>query len=312
MTETFTKFPNWLYDHIDSLSSDEWKIISMIVRETSGYHRREASIEYKRMEGVVANRSRLSAMLESLAGRGFISRRKDGRNYVYSMGSGPVDMLPDVTDTPPEVLPDVTNEPADMLPDVTDICYATSHIDAEYVTSGNTLLYSKEKEDKERRKKATPIPIAILREHFARQTITYPNDKTGTFDRDWQQPLQAILDKLNGDTAAAIIVIDEALGVARGQNERGKIYTVSCPRSIAGIAANLIATRTAASSTAEDDTLWQRAIQAITRREYSDERLKAAIRAIGGSDRIAKATAKDADQLKRNLGYEYRRISAAV
>ena len=154
-------------------------------------------------------------------------------------------------------------------------------------------------------------PAMALREHFVKRTAIQPNDRTGVYDRDWQQPLGQLLALAGGDVAAAITLLDRALAVARGDNERRKTYTVSCPRSLLGIASNLAATQQTATSAADDDTIWQRALAAVRRGEFPDERLKAAIRAIGGSGRIASANGHDTDSLKRSLGYAYRNATTA-
>lgn len=158
-------------------------------------------------------------------------------------------------------------------------------------------------------------PVYALSEYFANRAgiVSGVPDGHSSMYRDyWQPVISAILQRVNGDAGRAAEIVDASIEFCWGQgtNTTGKTYPLSNPHSIRNIYNNRAAELAAASSTAEDDTLWQRAIQAITRRDYSDERLKAAIRAIGGSDRIATANGKDTDYLKRNLGNEYRRISA--
>jgi len=152
-----------------------------------------------------------------------------------------------------------------------------------------------------------PAPLDALREHFRQRTGIEPNDRTGVYDRDWRKPLEALLGMANNDPAAAALLVDRALAVARGDNERRKTYTVSCPRSLLGIASNLAATQQTAAAVADDDTIWQRALHAVGRSDYSDDRLKAAIRAIGGSGRIAGANGHDTERLKRELVLAYQR-----
>jgi len=149
-------------------------------------------------------------------------------------------------------------------------------------------------------------PVEILREHFASRTSIQPNDRTGVYEQKWVKPLEKILNLSGGDVARAADLIDAALNVAWGKNDSGKSYPVASPHSIATIATNLAAAQQTTAVTADDDSIWQRAIQAVTRRDYSDERLKAAIRAIGGTGRIATANGHDAANLKRQLGAAYR------
>lgn len=168
------------------------------------------------------------------------------------------------------------------------------------------------KKEEEARPPAPAIePTMALREHFAKRTIIQPNDRTGVYERDWAQPLGQLLALAGGDVAAAISLIDRALAVARGENDRRKTYTVSCPRSIMGIASNLSATQQTAAAVADDDTLWQRAVAAVTRSDYTDGRLKAAIYAIGGTGRIRSANGHDTESLKRSLGHAYRNAAPA-
>lgn len=148
-------------------------------------------------------------------------------------------------------------------------------------------------------------PLQTLRDHFVQRTTIQPNEHTGTYDRNWTQPLAGILEKARGDPVAAAALIDAALDVAWGKNGTGKTYPVASPRSIATIAANLAVSEKVTAAAADDETIWQKALQAITRKEYNDERLKAAIRAVG-FDRIARANGHDADQLRKQLGNEYR------
>jgi len=154
-------------------------------------------------------------------------------------------------------------------------------------------------------------PLIVLQEHFVKRTGFQPNAFTPTYERDWQQPLERLLELAHGDPAAGCDLIDRALAVARGENERRKVYTVSCPRSIAGMATNAAATRQTEVATADVDSLWQRAITAVTKKEFSDERLRAAIRAIGGTDRITRAKGSDAENLKRSLANAYRTATPA-
>lgn len=152
-------------------------------------------------------------------------------------------------------------------------------------------------------------PVMALREHFVKRTAIQPNDRTGVYDRDWRQPLEVLLRMAGGDPAAAAILVDRALAVARGDNERRKVYTVSCPRSLVSIAANIGATEQATTAAIDADSLWSQAIAAISRREFSDSRLKAAIRAVG-FDAIRSANGHNTDQLKRELARAWQTAAA--
>lgn len=158
-------------------------------------------------------------------------------------------------------------------------------------------------------------PVLALAEHFATKAgivAGVPDVHASMYQDYWKPTLSAILNRVGGDEEMARVVVDASIAFCwgKGTNTSGKTYPLSNPHSIRNIYINRASELSAHAVTADDDSIWQRAIQAITRRDYSDERLKAAIRAIGGSDRIATANGKDTDYLKRNLGNEYRRISA--
>ena len=153
---------------------------------------------------------------------------------------------------------------------------------------------------------APATPLQELADHFRRRTALTPNGNTPNYGRDWRQPLEAILALAGNDPPAACALIDRALAVAWGENEQRKVYTVSAPRSIAGIAANLAAQQRNGASAADADSLWQQALAVVTGTKTSDSRLLTAIRAIG-ADRIRMARESDAPRLKQELAHGYYR-----
>lgn len=171
----------------------------------------------------------------------------------------------------------------------------------------------KEKEEKRARKPdvapESPSPLLELQEHFIQCKAVYPNDRNGTYERDWRQPLMAVLEKTAGDVERATALIDAALEVAAGHNEQGKTYTVSSPRSLAGIIANLPATPQEPGLT--PDSIWQKAIAAITsgRPPTHDPPLFNAIRDVGWT--VLQAADKYTEKrLKQQLFTAYRSAPA--
>ena len=241
--------------------------------------------------------------LDGLAKDGWITRkrRKNAVNtyqIIVAKLSGYVILTQPETAEP---LEDVNLTPQDM-----------SFCNPEYVIltpDPITITNHSEKEEEAPSPAPAIEPAMALREHFVRRTAIQPNDRTGVYDRDWQQPLGQLLSLAGGDPAAAVALLDRALAVARGDNERRKTYTVSCPRSLLGIASNLAATQQTAATAADDDTIWQRALTAISRQMFNDDRLRAAVRAVG-TDRISRANGHDTDRIKQELGNAYRRVSA--
>lgn len=154
-------------------------------------------------------------------------------------------------------------------------------------------------------------PISDLLGHFHKTTTFLGDPRKPRFKSLWVDPLERILELTNGNVDEAKALITASVEKAWSTKDRkGEPFIVHTPKSIITFASNLAATGKATATAADDDSLWQRAIQAITRREYTDERLKAAIRAIGGTGRIASASDHDAANLKRQLGAAYRRALA--
>ena len=152
-------------------------------------------------------------------------------------------------------------------------------------------------------------PVVILEDYIAGRIPGKPDSRKPDYDRDWRMPILQMVTLVNGDTALAKVLIDAALEEARKPKAKdGKRYRIVRPHGLLPFFQTQIDNHRATSATADDDTIWQRALHAISRKDYSDDRLKAAIRAIGGSGRIASANGHDTEQLRRQLASEYRRI----
>lgn len=145
-----------------------------------------------------------------------------------------------------------------------------------------------------------------LQEHFAKVTTFQPNAQLGSYERDWRDPLQSILCLTSGDVPAAITLIDNALRIARGQNEQRKVYKVSCPRSIATIAANLAIESGSTAEAVVADTLWKQ-VKAALVNGYStaEPRLQSAMKAVGWTT-LKDAKEKDEPKLREAVFNAYR------
>lgn len=148
--------------------------------------------------------------------------------------------------------------------------------------------------------------IKTLDEHFYKAAGVFPG---GNYQANWQEPLEAIYQMAGNDVELATRLIDEALVIARAGDKNGKPYTVSSPKSIANIARNLTAAKRAERATNGADAIWQSALSAIKARRYDDERLKAAIRAVGGTGAISGCNERDVPQMRMRLFNEYQRIN---
>lgn len=169
-----------------------------------------------------------------------------------------------------------------------------------------------EEEDRARETETPPdsssSPLLVLQEHFTQSKAIFPNAHSGTYDRDWQQPLTAVLERAGGDVVRAAAMIDAALDVAAGNNEQGKTYTVSSPRSLSGIIANLPGDKPSGGVTPE--TIWERVLSHLNANKPPDEpRLLAAVKSVGWPALMA-ADEYSTPRLKSQLFNAYRSAPA--
>jgi len=176
---------------------------------------------------------------------------------------------------------DVEPEPADLPEDLpTDL--------PEFLTPAQVVAIVEERQK-------SNDPVVILEDYLAGKIPGKPNRGDTDYDRNWRMPILQMVALTDGDTALAKSLIDAALDEARKPKAKdGKPYRIVRPHGLLPFFQTQLENHRVSRTVADDDSLWQRAIQAVTRRDYSDERLKAAIRAIGGTGRIATANGHDA------------------
>ncbi len=181
----------------------------------------------------------------------------------------------------------------------------TFHLDSEQISPKPELNQNINQNENH----APSSSLEILAGHFE-QHLGYPapHESSTMFQDKWQPVLSAILEFTGGDVERAKAIIDASVNFARGKGpgSNGKTFTLASPFSIRNIWHNRVAELDAAQGASDADTLWRQALDAITRRDYSDTRLKDAIRAIGGSMRIQTAGEKEIETLRRQLEHEYR------
>ena len=155
-------------------------------------------------------------------------------------------------------------------------------------------------------------PVVILEEYLAGKIPGKPNRGDTDYDRYWRMPILQMVTLTNSDAALAKSLIDAALDEARKPKAKdGQPYRIVRPSGLLPFFQTQLEHHRAGRAAADDDTIWQRALAAVTRRDFTDERLKAAIRAIGGSGLIASANGRDTENLKRSLGHAYRNTATA-
>lgn len=321
MAETFTKFPNWLFERMSEFSTAEWMILSLIVRETRGFHRREAIIDYKQFEPIIANRSRLNDIIESLIERGFVARQRNGRTFSYSLPSPELlrnvtdesepesdDVLHFVTDSAPDLLQNVTSQDAELLQNVTGTCYEMSQLN---VTDRNSLHYKKEKKEsllKSAPNEKTPITaVDELQDHFYRETNFLPDPRRPKYQQQWIEPLERILALTGGNVEEAKTLITAAVKKAWATiDKKGEPFVVHTPYSIVTFATNIANHNRAAESATDEDTIWQRAMAHISSKTAPTEpRLFAAMQAVTW-EALANANEYTQQRLKPRLANAYR------
>jgi len=189
----------------------------------------------------------------------------------------------------------------------------------EVVQEMHALPIKRPKEDHNTKARAaappTADPIEELDRHFHAITLLHPPVDPKSYVRTWEEPLRTFLAHAQGDVEKAKELIAQAVELARNPTWRERPYPISNPHSVVNIGTQQIARSQdearPAAAVADDDTLWQRAVAAVTRSDYTDGRLKAAIYAIGGTGRIRSANGHDTESLKRSLGHAYRNAAPA-
>jgi DNA-binding Lrp family transcriptional regulator len=150
-------------------------------------------------------------------------------------------------------------------------------------------------------------PFLELQDHFARKAAVQPNAANGRYERDWEQPLTSFLEQAGGDLELAKRCIDAALDKAWHGNN-GTVYTIARPASLQTFYREQVLTLQNVTAASDSETIWRRAIDAIARGTFDDERLRAAIRAVG-AEKIQTATERTSEGLKGRLAHEYHRIA---
>ena len=184
----------------------------------------------------------------------------------------------------------------------------TFHLDGEQIAPKPELNQNINQNENH----APSSSLEILAGHFE-QHLGYPapHESSTMFQDKWQPVLSAILEFTGGDVERAKAIIDASVDFARGKGpgSNGKTFTLASPFSIRNIWHNRVAELDAANSAADEVMLWQQAVAAVTSGNYSDDRLRNAIRAIGGSGRIKDAAGRDVENLRRSLANEYRTVA---
>lgn len=184
----------------------------------------------------------------------------------------------------------------------------TFHLDSEQISPKPELNQNINQNENH----APSSSLETLVGHFEKHLgYLAPHESSAMFQDKWRPTLSAILEFTDGDVERAKDIIDASVDFARGKGpgSNGKTFTLASPFSIRNIWRNRVAELDAVRNTLDETTLWQQAIDAVTSGNYSDDRLRNAIRAIGGSGRIKDAAGRDVENLRRSLANEYRTVA---
>lgn len=87
--EQFTTFPNAVLDYVmKECDGGEWKIVSAVIRKTTGYRKAKDRISISQFMEItgLSNRAVIDATNRAIE-HGYILRTADGQGYAYSLNT---------------------------------------------------------------------------------------------------------------------------------------------------------------------------------------------------------------------------------
>lgn len=202
----YTKVDNWLFDEVmPNAKPNTFKVVMAIARCTNGWKKECDQISMSRFQELtgIASRATLNKAIQDALESGYISRSEIGISFEYRLMAS--------TETVP-----VSD---DQYRNSTDTGTET------VLETGTETVHTKEN-----RKES----IKDLSDDFTSIAGVFPS--AGFYEMDWEEPLGIIYDRA-GDYEAAKDLIERAVEFAR--NGTKKRYTITSPKSIINIVANL-------------------------------------------------------------------------
>lgn len=209
----FTKIDNWLFDEVmPNAKPNTFKVVMAVARLTVGWGKSTDKISLSQMKKItgIGGFSTLTTAIEDALNCEYIMRETNGDGYQYRLsptpktGEGYSQNGSSATPKTGEVATPKTGDTKEIYKDIVK--------DSEITT------------DK----------IGELAKYFQAKTGLFydPNQ----YEKNWEPVLKLWYDHYGGDTKNKI---DQALRVARGENETGKKYTIKNPAALSTILSNL-------------------------------------------------------------------------
>lgn len=224
----YTKSPNEIYAAMPDMSEAELRVTMALVRLTYGYHREDCKATFDTLQEMTGmSRQGVADGAKAVKERGFF-RPGEKRSMWETVCSVDQNSLPSRPNDEPEQSTTLTNSV--YLVDQNSLPSRPS-------TSGLKKNIKKSIKKEEQPQPPAPEPdgeLLQLEKHFINVAGIIPG-RSG-YDENWERPLALILDQA-GSIEKAKERIAGAVEFAR--NGSGKRYTISSPRSLTAIIANM-------------------------------------------------------------------------
>jgi len=212
---SFTRVDNWLFDEVmPAAKPNTYKVVCAVVRMTAGWRRGRAEMSFSDLHELtgITGRSTLADAVADAIARGWICREASGKSFTYAIGT--------------EIVP----MGDDQYGNRTDDQYENRTDDGTEIVPPSI--------DKRKEKKLlcnTPTPEGLMKLFEQATGLTPPHDTTTFYSDDWQTPFEQII---RFDPAHAAERVTAAIEIMRGNNDKGRRYTIKNPRSLLTTALN--------------------------------------------------------------------------
>lgn len=206
----YTKVNNWLFDEVmpSIRNPNAFRVICAVARCTWGWNKERDKISYSQFRKLtgIKNRTNLSKAIQDAIESGYLQRMEAGNSFFYTLSNS--------TESVPDDIKQYrisTEDSTESVPKIAE--------------NGTESVHTKE---------TNKDNINILADYFTSVSGIMPG--RSQYVENWKQPLEIILN--GGDVEKAKQRIKDGVEFARE-----KRYTVSSPRSIVNIVANMKATK---------------------------------------------------------------------
>lgn len=219
----YTKLPNHIVDAMPDMSKSELKVTIAIVRHTYGFHKESCELTFSELQELTGmSRGGVSAGAKAVVERGFFTHY----GSTWSVCSLDQSSLINEPESSLTNRSGQSNEQTEAVYPVDQISLNTRP-ESVYSLDQNTPVLKKKENYKER-------ILTQLSNHFTAESGCMPN--AGTYADDWESVLDEWQERYGDKTTD---MVTRAVKFARGDNPQRRRYTITSPRSIANIMANL-------------------------------------------------------------------------